>query len=65
VRRLAVSKMEHREQFKEFFLLWAWGAKLCLAIVGPSRVRNHLLERMRAAAIRQIEMAGELAVGGP
>jgi hypothetical protein len=34
---------------------------MCLAIVSPSRMRNHLLERMRAAAIRHIEMAGELA----
>jgi hypothetical protein len=37
------------------------GAELSLAIVGPSRVRNHLLERMRAAAIRHIAMVGELA----
>jgi hypothetical protein len=34
---------------------------LCLAIVGPSWMRNHLLEMMWAAAIHHIEMAGELA----
>jgi hypothetical protein len=60
-RRLVVSKMERREQFKELSLLWARGAKLCLTIIGPSRARNNMLERMQASAIRHIEMAGELA----
>jgi hypothetical protein len=59
-RRLVVSEMERREQFKEFFVLRAQGVELWLAIVGLSWVRNHLLEMMRAAAIRHIEMAGEL-----
>jgi hypothetical protein len=36
VHRLVVSVMEHQEQFKEHSLLWAWGAELSLAIVGPS-----------------------------
>jgi hypothetical protein len=58
---LVVSEMDRREQFEELSLLRAWGAELCLAIVGPSRVRNHLLERMRAATIRHIEMVGEVA----
>jgi hypothetical protein len=59
-RQLVVSEMERREQFEELFLLRALGAELCLAIVGPSRVGNHLLERMRAAAFRHIGMAREL-----
>jgi hypothetical protein len=50
-RWLVVSKMDHQKQFEE----------LCLAIVGSSRARNHLLKRMQAAAICHIEMAGELA----
>jgi hypothetical protein len=33
---------------------------LCLAIVGPSQVRNHLLARMRSAALCHTEMVGEL-----
>jgi hypothetical protein len=37
-----VFKMEHRDQFEELSLLWAWGAELCLAIVGPSWVWSHL-----------------------
>jgi sugar phosphate isomerase/epimerase len=53
--------MEHKEQYKELSLLRARGTKLCLAIVGPSWVRNHLLERIRAAAIRHIKKAKELA----
>jgi hypothetical protein len=61
VRWLVVSEMERREQFEELSLLQAQGAELCLAIVGPSRARNHLLERMWATAIHHIEMVGELA----
>jgi hypothetical protein len=60
-RWLEVSEMERRAQFEELSLLWAWSAKLCLAIVGPSWVRSHLSVRMRAAALRHAEMAGELA----
>jgi hypothetical protein len=43
-RRLVVSEKEHREQFKELSRLRAWHSELCLAIVGPPWVRNHLLE---------------------
>jgi hypothetical protein len=32
---------------------------LCLAIVGPAQVRNHLLEGMCTAALHHTEMAGE------
>jgi hypothetical protein len=53
--------MDHQKQFEELPLLRAWSAKLCLTIVGPWGVRNHLLKRMRADAIRHIEMARELA----
>jgi hypothetical protein len=52
---------EHREQFEELILLQTRGFELCLAIVGPPRVRNHLLEGMRTVALRHTEMAGELA----
>jgi hypothetical protein len=58
---LVVSKMEHREQFKELSLLRAWGAELCLAIVGPSQVRSHMLARMQTATLRHTEMAEEFA----
>jgi hypothetical protein len=33
---------------------------LCVAIVGPSQVRSHLLARMPANAIRHTKMAAEL-----
>jgi hypothetical protein len=56
-----VSEMERWEQFKKLSLLRSWSAKLCLAIVGPSWERNHLFEKMWAASICHIEMAGELA----
>jgi hypothetical protein len=59
-RWLVVSEMEHQVQFEEFFLLRTWGAKLCLAIVGLSWVRSHLLVGMWAAALRHAEMVGEL-----
>jgi hypothetical protein len=58
--RLAVSEMEHQEQFEELSLLRAQSTELCLAIVGPSQARNHLLERMQATAICHIEMAESL-----
>jgi hypothetical protein len=61
VRSLVAFEMEHQEHFEELSLLRAWGAELCLAIVGPSQAGNHMSERMRAAAIRHIEMAKELA----
>jgi hypothetical protein len=38
---------EHREQFEELTLLQTQGYELCLAIVGPPRVRNHLSEGMQ------------------
>jgi hypothetical protein len=58
---LVVSEMERQEHFEELSLLRARGAELCLAIIDPSRVRNHLLEMMQATAICHIEMAEELA----
>jgi hypothetical protein len=59
---LVVFEMEHQEQFEELSLLWAWGAELCLAIVGPSQVRSNLTARMWAAALHHTEMAGELTM---
>jgi hypothetical protein len=60
--RLVVFETELREQFEELFLLRAFGAELCLAIVGSSPVRSHLSVRMHAAALHHTEMAGELTV---
>jgi hypothetical protein len=52
---------ERREQFEDFSLLQTWGSELCLTIVGPPRVWNHLSEGMRIATLYHAEMAGELA----
>jgi hypothetical protein len=52
--------MVHREQFEELTLLQTWGLELCLAIVGPPQVRNHLSKEMHSAALCHIEMDGEL-----
>jgi hypothetical protein len=59
--RLVVSEREHREQFEELSLLQARGSEMCLAIVGPPRVRNHLSVGMRAAAFHHTKRVGELA----
>jgi hypothetical protein len=56
------SEREHWEKFEEFTLLQTRGSELCLAIVGPPRVRNHLSEGMRIAAICHTKMVKELAV---
>jgi hypothetical protein len=49
------------EQFVELTLLQTRGSKLCLSIVGPPWVRNHLSEGMQIAAPRLTEVAGELS----
>jgi hypothetical protein len=51
-----------RRAVKELSLLWAWGSKLCLAIVDLPWVRNFLLEGMRVANLCHTEVVGELAV---
>jgi hypothetical protein len=56
-----VSEREHREQFEELNLLQTRGFDLCLAIVGPPRLRNRLSEAMRATNLHRTKMAGELA----
>jgi hypothetical protein len=61
-RQLVVSEREHQEQFDELSLLHAWGSELCLMIIGPPRVRNHLSVQMWAATLRHTKMAGELAM---
>jgi hypothetical protein len=38
------------------------GSELCLAIVGPLRVRSHQLEGMRMATLHHTEMAKQLDV---
>jgi hypothetical protein len=40
------SERECQEQFEELTLVQTQGSKLCLTIIGPPRVRNHLLEGM-------------------
>jgi hypothetical protein len=57
MRQLEVSKREHWEQFEELTLLQTQGSESCLAIVGLPWVRKHLSEVMRAAALRDTEMA--------
>jgi hypothetical protein len=60
-RRWEESERELRELFEELTLLQTRGSELCLAIVGPPRVKNHLLEVMQIAVLRHTEMVGELA----
>jgi hypothetical protein len=60
-RWLVVFEMEYQEQFKELSLLWAWCAKLCLAIVGPSQVRSDQSARMWATTLCHTEIVRELA----
>jgi hypothetical protein len=59
-RRLMASETEHQEQFEELSLLWSWGVKLCLSIIGPSQVMSHLPTRMRATALHHAGVVGEL-----
>jgi hypothetical protein len=61
-RRWEVSEWEHQEHFEELTLLQTWGSELCLAIVNPPQVRNHLSEGMWVTTLRHTEMAGELVV---
>jgi hypothetical protein len=60
-RRMEESKRECREQVEELTLLQTQGFKLCLAIVGPLRVRSHLSEGMRIATLYHTKMVEELA----
>jgi hypothetical protein len=46
---------------EELSLLQPQGSDLCLSIVGPSRVRNHLSEMMQAATLHHTKMVGEFA----
>jgi hypothetical protein len=62
MRWLEVSKGECHEQFEELTLLQNQGSELCLAIVGPPKVRNPLSEGMRVATFLHTEMARELAM---
>jgi hypothetical protein len=56
------SKRGHQEQLGELTLLLTRGSELCIAIVNPPRVKNHLSEGMQIAALHHTEMAGELAM---
>jgi hypothetical protein len=57
-----VSEREHRQQFVYLTLLQTRGSELCHAIIGPPRVRNHLSEGMRIAALHHTKMVKELTV---
>jgi hypothetical protein len=56
------SERGRREQLEELTLLQTRCSELCLTIVGPPQVRNHLSEEMRIAALRHTEMAEEFAI---
>jgi hypothetical protein len=56
-----VSERECQGQFVELVLLQTRGSELCHAIISPPWKRHHLSQGMRHAALRHIEMAGELA----
>jgi hypothetical protein len=57
-----MSERERREQFLKLTLQQTWGSKLCHTIIGPPRVRHHLFEGMRLAALHHTEITGELVV---
>jgi hypothetical protein len=59
--RWEMFEREHREHFEELTLLQTWGSELCLVIVGPPQVRNHLSKGMHIASLCHTEMARELA----
>jgi hypothetical protein len=59
MRWIVASEMERQEQYNEFSLLQAWGAKLCLTIIGPTQVKSPLSVRMRAAALRHAGVVRE------
>jgi hypothetical protein len=46
---------------EELTLLQTWGSELCLAIVGPLRVRSHLSKGMQIIGLCHTEMAEQLA----
>jgi hypothetical protein len=50
-----------REHFEKLTLLQTQGSELCLAIVGPPSVRNHLLVGIWIVALHHTKMVGELA----
>jgi hypothetical protein len=60
-RRLEESKRVCWEHVEELILLQTRGSELCLTIVGPLRVRSHLLEGMLIAALHHNEMLEEFA----
>jgi hypothetical protein len=59
-RRREESERECQEFVEELTLLQIWGSELCLAIVGPLKVRSHLPEGMRVIAHCHAEMDEEL-----
>jgi hypothetical protein len=42
--------------------MWAWGAELCLTIIGSSHVRSPLPAKMWATAVRHARVVGELTM---
>jgi hypothetical protein len=61
-RRWEVYKKGPLEHFEELTLLQTRGSEVCLTIVGPPWLRNHLSEGMHIAALCRTEMVGKLAV---
>jgi hypothetical protein len=57
-----VSEREPQKQFEDLTLLQTHGSTLYHAIIGPPRVRHHLSEVMRLAALHHTSMVGELVV---
>jgi hypothetical protein len=56
------SERECQERVQELTLLQPRGFELCPAVVGPPRVRSHLSEGMRLAALHHTEMAKQVAM---
>jgi hypothetical protein len=59
--RWEVFAREHQKHFVELTLVQTRGSALCLAIVGPPWVRDHMFKGMQITALHQIDMARELA----
>jgi hypothetical protein len=57
---LEESKRECQEHVDELTLLQTRGSKLCLAILGPPRVRGHMSEVMWSAVLHHTKLVEEL-----
>jgi hypothetical protein len=57
---LEESKRECQEHVDELTLLQTRGSKLCLAILGPPRVRGHMSEVMWSAVLHHTKLVEDL-----